>query len=106
MTMNTTPRIAIVGGGPGGLTLTRILQTRNIPATVFEREPHPDARPQGGTLDLHPASWQLAVRLAGLSMMRFWLSPAMKIKEFGSSTKTDMCWYCCKRMGSTMNKAD
>jgi 2-polyprenyl-6-methoxyphenol hydroxylase-like FAD-dependent oxidoreductase len=66
MTTNTTPRIAIIGAGPGGLTLARILQTRHIPTTVFERESHPDERPQGGTLDLHSESGLLAVHLAGL----------------------------------------
>lgn len=66
MTTHTTLRIAIIGGGPGGLTLARILQTRNIPTTVFERDSHPDERLQGGTLDLHPASGQLALHLAGL----------------------------------------
>ncbi len=66
MTTNKTPRIAIIGGGPGGLTLARILQTRNIATTVFERENHPDERPQGGTLDLHPESGQLAVHLMEL----------------------------------------
>lgn len=67
MTTNTTPRIAIIGAGPGGLTLARILQTHHISTTVFERENHPDERPQGGSLDLHPESGQLAVRLAGLN---------------------------------------
>ena len=62
----TTPRIAIVGAGPGGLTLARILQLHKIAATVFEREKHPNERPQGGTLDLHPDSGLLAVQLAGL----------------------------------------
>jgi 2-polyprenyl-6-methoxyphenol hydroxylase-like FAD-dependent oxidoreductase len=66
MTTNKTPRIAIIGAGPGGLTLARILQTRHILTTVFERESHPDERPQGGTLDLHPESGLLAVHLAGL----------------------------------------
>jgi 2-polyprenyl-6-methoxyphenol hydroxylase-like FAD-dependent oxidoreductase len=66
MTQNKIPRIAIIGAGPGGLTLARILQTRNIDTTVFERESHPDERPQGGTLDLHPESGQLAVHIAGL----------------------------------------
>src|SRR5579884_3245379 len=66
MTTQTTPRIAIIGAGPGGLTLARILQTRHIPTTVFERESNPDERPQGGSLDLHPESAQLALHLAGL----------------------------------------
>ena len=66
MTTNKTSRIAIIGAGPGGLTLARILQTRNIPTTVFERESHPDERPQGGTLDLHPGSGQRAIHIARL----------------------------------------
>lgn len=65
-TSNKTPRIAIIGAGPGGLTLARILQTRTIAATVFEKERHPDERPQGGTLDLHTDSGLLAVHMAGL----------------------------------------
>src|SRR5438270_6951076 len=66
MTTNKTPRIAIIGAGPGGLTLARILQTRSIATTVFELESHPDERAQGGSLDLHQESGQLAVHLAGL----------------------------------------
>src|SRR5690242_12350271 len=66
MTTNTLPRIAIIGAGPGGLTLARVLQTHNIPTTVFEKESHPHERPQGGTLDLHPESGLLAVHVAGL----------------------------------------
>ncbi|WP_426392240.1 FAD-dependent oxidoreductase [Variovorax sp. R-27] len=64
--MHTDPRIAIVGAGPGGLTLARILHLSGIHATVFEREEGPLARPQGGTLDLHEDSGQLAVQRAGL----------------------------------------
>ena len=61
------PRIAIVGGGPGGLTLARLLHVRGIAATVFEREADPDARAQGGTLDLHQDSGLLALAEAGLA---------------------------------------
>jgi 2-polyprenyl-6-methoxyphenol hydroxylase-like FAD-dependent oxidoreductase len=64
--MTTLPRIAIVGAGPGGLTLARILHLSGIAATVFEREEGPLVRPQGGTLDLHEDSGLLAVRRAGL----------------------------------------
>jgi 2-polyprenyl-6-methoxyphenol hydroxylase-like FAD-dependent oxidoreductase len=59
-------RIGIVGGGPGGLTLARILATRGISSTVFELDEHPLARPQGGSLDLHAESGLLALRHAGL----------------------------------------
>lgn len=64
MTQNL--RIAIVGGGPGGLTLARILQTRGIAATVFEQESSSTARWQGGSLDLHSESGLFALHLAGL----------------------------------------
>lgn len=64
--MKQPPKIAVIGGGPGGLTLARILQTKGIGCTVFEAEASPLARPQGGTLDLHPESGQHALRLAGL----------------------------------------
>ncbi|MEU5845730.1 FAD-dependent oxidoreductase [Saccharopolyspora shandongensis] len=37
-----------------------------IPATVYEAEPAPDARRQGGLLDLHPDSGQAALEAAGL----------------------------------------
>lgn len=60
------PRIAITGAGPGGLVLARILQVRGIAATVFEGEENSGARPQGGTLDMHVESGQLALKLAGL----------------------------------------
>ncbi|KAF8605091.1 FAD dependent oxidoreductase [Ceratobasidium sp. AG-I] len=61
-----TPHIAIIGAGPGGLTLARILQRNSIPTSVYERDPSPDYRPQGGTLDLHLHSGQQAIRQAGL----------------------------------------
>lgn len=64
--MNTSLRIAIVGAGPGGLTLARILHRHGMTVSVFERESGPFERPQGGTLDLHAESGQLALRRAGL----------------------------------------
>lgn len=58
--------ISVIGAGPGGLTCARILQKHGIPVTVYDREPHPAARDQGGTLDLHADDGQLALREAGL----------------------------------------
>lgn len=59
-------RISIVGAGPGGLTCARVLQQRGIAVTVYDRDAGPDARDQGGTLDLHADNGQIALREAGL----------------------------------------
>jgi 2-polyprenyl-6-methoxyphenol hydroxylase-like FAD-dependent oxidoreductase len=64
--MVALPRIAIIGAGPGGLMLARILHCAGIAATVFEKETHALERPQGGTLDLHVEDGQLALKRAGL----------------------------------------
>ncbi|MFF5103415.1 FAD-dependent oxidoreductase [Streptomyces sp. NPDC000134] len=61
-----SPRIAVVGGGPAGLTFARVMHRHGRPVTVLERDPAPDARPPGGTLDLHEGMGQLALKKAGL----------------------------------------
>ncbi|WP_317046647.1 FAD-dependent oxidoreductase [Spirosoma pollinicola] len=58
--------IAIVGGGPGGLTLARLLQMRGATVIVYERDVKKDARVQGATLDLHDESGLKALKQAGL----------------------------------------
>jgi 2-polyprenyl-6-methoxyphenol hydroxylase-like FAD-dependent oxidoreductase len=58
--------IAIVGGGPGGLTLARLLQMRGADIKVYERDVNKDARMKGATLDLHEESGLRALREAGL----------------------------------------
>ena len=64
--MNTTPHIAVVGAGIGGLACARGLQIHGHDVTVFEREGSRDSRWQGGMLDLHADSGQVAMRALGL----------------------------------------
>jgi 2-polyprenyl-6-methoxyphenol hydroxylase-like FAD-dependent oxidoreductase len=59
-------QIAIIGGGPGGLTLARLLQLKNIDVKVYERDFGKSARVQGSPLDLHENSGLAAIRKAGL----------------------------------------
>ncbi|WP_327676029.1 FAD-dependent oxidoreductase [Kitasatospora sp. NBC_00458] len=79
--MTTTPRIAVIGGGPAGLTLARVLRVHGIAATVYEREPSRDARVQGGTLDLHGDTGRRAVREAGLEA-EFWARARPEGEDF------------------------
>ncbi|GLZ79427.1 FAD-dependent oxidoreductase [Actinorhabdospora filicis] len=62
-----TTRIAIAGGGLGGLTLARILRRNGLDAVVYERETNRAQRRQGGMLDLHAESGQHALAEAGLT---------------------------------------
>ncbi|CAJ0548583.1 Ff.00g021960.m01.CDS01 [Fusarium sp. VM40] len=68
MASSTVPPIAIIGGGPCGLTLARLLETAGINYVVFERDASPTStlRSQGGTLDIHNKTGQEALRRAGL----------------------------------------
>lgn len=63
--------IAIVGAGPAGLTLCRLLQRSSIASSlnivIFEKDASPTSRHSiGGTLDLHPPTGLAAMREMGL----------------------------------------
>jgi len=58
--------IAIVGGGPGGLTLAKLLQLKGANVKVYERDLDKHARVQGSPLDLHEESGLAALIAAGL----------------------------------------
>lgn len=59
-------KIAIIGAGPGGLTLARLLQMDGFNVNVYERDADENARPKGATLDLHEESGLAALKEAGL----------------------------------------
>ncbi|QKE75673.1 FAD-dependent monooxygenase [Arthrobacter citreus] len=59
-------RIAIIGGGPGGLTLALILQRYGINPVIYEREQLNMNTQRGGSLDIHEESGQMALKEAGL----------------------------------------
>lgn len=61
-------KIAIVGAGPAGCTLARLLLHKNVDVeiTIFESEKGISARMQGGTLDLHTKTGIKALQECGL----------------------------------------
>jgi 2-polyprenyl-6-methoxyphenol hydroxylase-like FAD-dependent oxidoreductase len=58
--------IAIVGAGPNGLTLAKLLQLKGANVKLYERDFDKHARVQGSPLDLHDESGLAAIRKANL----------------------------------------
>ncbi|MBE9599420.1 FAD-dependent monooxygenase [Pedobacter sp. MC2016-24] len=58
--------IAIIGGGPGGLTLAVLLQCKGVDVKVYERDLNQQSRIQGAIVDLHFDSGLKVMEAAGL----------------------------------------
>ena len=58
--------IAVVGAGLSGLVCARILQINGIPVVIYEADQSPEGRQQGGSLDIHSDTGQVALKEAGL----------------------------------------
>ena len=59
-------KVAIIGAGPVGLIMARLLEQKGVDVSVYERDKDAEARIWGGTLDLHKHSGQEALKKAGL----------------------------------------
>src|SRR5699024_6532056 len=59
-------KIAVIGGGPVGLTFAKLLQQANANVNVYEWDKDEFARIKGGTLDIHNDYEQIALEKAGL----------------------------------------
>ncbi|KAK3079386.1 hypothetical protein LTS18_004984, partial [Coniosporium uncinatum] len=64
--MSSNYKIAIVGAGPAGCTLARLLHLAGISTTIFEGETTLQVRAQGGTLDLHTDTGIAALKECGI----------------------------------------
>ncbi|KAL6794575.1 hypothetical protein GGI42DRAFT_357278 [Trichoderma sp. SZMC 28013] len=96
-------KIAIIGAGPAGCTLARLLHLGGIQATVFEGEASANVRSQGGTLDLHTTSGLAAIKEAGL--WDIFLSHARYDGQYMAIVGKDLHYYVVRGADAESNIA-
>ena len=57
--------IAIIGAGPVGLTIAKLLQQKGVHVNIHERDKDSQTRIWGGSLDIHKDSGQKTLKEAG-----------------------------------------
>lgn len=70
-------KVAIIGAGPVGLTMAKLLQQKGVDVSVYERDKNALTRISGGPLDLHKDSGQRAMKKAGLLERYYEMAIAM-----------------------------
>ncbi|PTB67792.1 FAD/NAD(P)-binding domain-containing protein [Trichoderma citrinoviride] len=96
-------RIAIIGAGPAGCMLARLLHLGGIQATVFEGETSASIRSQGGSLDLHTESGLAAIKEAGL--WDVFLSHARYDGQYLAVVDKDLHYYIVRNADAASNIA-
>ncbi|KZP11631.1 FAD/NAD(P)-binding domain-containing protein [Athelia psychrophila] len=85
MTTTSSPRIAIVGAGLGGLSLLTHLQRHGITATMYEKDSSFDERSHiGSILDIHYESGQRALNEANIDWKHLALPEGEETKIYDS----------------------
>ncbi|KAL6887018.1 hypothetical protein GGI43DRAFT_271338 [Trichoderma evansii] len=96
-------RIAIIGAGPAGCALARLLYLGGVKSTIFEGEDSASIRTQGGTLDLHTTSGLAAVKEAGL--WDEFLSYARYDGQYMAITDKDLHYYVVRGVDAESSAA-
>ena len=93
MNLLSDKNVAIIGGGPVGLTMAKLLQQNGIDVSVYERDNDREARIFGGTLT-YKGSGQEAMKKAGLLQTYYDLALPMGVNiadEKGNILSTKKC---------------
>lgn len=86
----TNKKVAVIGGGPVGLTTALLLQQHGAAVTVYERDVSAEARISGGTLDIHHDTGQRVLAAAGLLAQYYAL--ARPVEERGTDQHGTIRW--------------